>query len=92
MDKIKHISRNRRLSTNIKIRAFNAYAGSVFLYNSETWTVSKTTNDTLDSYHRRQMRNAINIRWPQKISNQHLYQKTKQDPWSKVIRKRLRLK
>ena len=62
MDKIKYISRDRRLDIDIKMRAFNAYTSSVFLYNSETWTVNKTTAYSLDSYHRRLMRNAINIK------------------------------
>ena len=88
MDKIKHIIKDRRLDANIKIRAFNAYASSVFLYNSETWTVSKTTEEALDSYHRRMMRNAINIRWPNKISSSDLYDLTKQTPWSNIICKR----
>ena len=88
MDKIKYISKDRRLDTDIKMRAFNAYTSSVFLYNSETWTVNKTTADSLDSYHRRLMRNAINIRWPNKISTTELYNKTQLTPWSKTITKR----
>ena len=92
MDKIKHIFKDQRLSTDIKMRAFNAYTSSVFLYNSETWTVTKTTEEALDSYHRRQMRNALNIRWPAKISNTELYKKTQATPWSKNIKqRRLRL-
>ena len=88
MDKIKYISRDRRLDIDIKMRAFNAYTSSVFLYYSETWTVNKTTADSLDSYHRRLMRNAINIRWPNKISTTELYNTTQQTPWSKTITKR----
>ena len=88
MDKIKYISRDRRLDIDIKMRAFNAYTSSVFLYNSETWTVNKTTADSLDSYHRRLMRDAINIRWPNKINTTELYKKTQQTPWSKTITKR----
>ena len=53
MDKTKHIFKDQRLSTDIKMRAFNAYTSSVFLYNSETWTMTKTTEEALDSYHRK---------------------------------------
>ena len=88
MDRIKHISKDRRLSTGIKIRAFNAYTSSIFLYNSETWTVNKATSDSLDSYHRRLLRNALNIKWPQKISSKNLYDLTKETPWSTTVRKR----
>ena len=88
MDRIKYISKDRKLGTNIKIRAFNAYASSIFLYNSETWTVNKATEDSLDSYHRRLTRQAINIKWPQKISTVDLYQQTGETPWSTVVRRR----
>ena len=88
MQEIKHITKDKRLPTETKMRAFNAYTSSLFLYNSETWTVSKTTADSIDSFHRRMLRNAIDVRWPNKISNINLYEKTKQKPWSSVITKR----
>ena len=31
----------RKISTAVKIRTFNAYVASVFLYNSELWTLTK---------------------------------------------------
>ena len=38
------------------------------------------------------MRNAINIRWPNKISTTELYNRTQQTPWSKaIIKRRVRL-
>ena len=88
MNKIRHITKDRNITTSTKIRAFNAYTTSIFLYNSETWTINKTTEKTLDSYHRRQLRNAINIKWPEKISNIDLYKKTGETPWSTTIAKR----
>ena len=89
MDEIKYISKDRRLDIDIKMRAFNAYTSSVSLYNRrETWTVNKTTADSLDSNHRRLMSNDINIRWPNKISTTELYNRTQQTPWSKTITKR----
>ena len=92
MKKIRDISKDRKLDIGIKIRAFNAYASSIFLYNSETWTMNKGTSKAIDSYHRRMMRNAINIRWPQKISSEELYEKTKEKPWSETIKtRRLRM-
>ena len=70
------------------MRAFNAYIASLFLYNSETWTMSKTTANTIESFHRRLLRYAVNIRYPAKISNEKLYKLTKEKPWSQVIRQR----
>ena len=92
MKKIRNITRDRRLDDDIKLRAFNAYTTSIFLYNSETWTLSKGTSEAVDSYHRRMLRNAIDVRWPKKISTEDLYNRTMEKPWSKTIRtRRLRM-
>ena len=42
----------------------------------------------IDSFQRRMLRQAINIRWPKKISSQKLYEMTKVEPWSRTIRRR----
>ena len=34
---------SRKISNAVKIRTFNAYVASVFLYNSELWTLTKKT-------------------------------------------------
>ena len=85
---IEHITKDRRIGVELKMRAFNAYVASIFLYNSETWTISKTTANTIDSFHRRLLRYAVNIRYPAKISNEKLYKLTKEKPWSQVIKQR----
>ena len=90
MKKIQYITKDKRLDEAIKIRAFNVYAGTVFLYNSETWTIDKTKAERIDSYHRRMMRNALDIRWPKKISSEALYRTTGEQPWSQTITKRRR--
>ena len=89
---IEHILKDKRVSLQTKLRVFNAYVTSIFLYNSETWTITQTTADTIDSFHRNLLRNVMNIRWPAKISNVNLYLKTEEIPWSSIIRqRRLRL-
>mgnify|MGYP001798179549 FL=1 len=92
MQIIKYIVKDKKIQTETKMRAFNAYTSSLFLYNSETWTVSKATADSIDSFHRRMLRNAIDVRWPNKISSKDLYEKTQQKPWSsEITKRRLRL-
>ena len=34
-----------KISNTVKIRTFNAYFASVFLYNSELWTLAKKTGN-----------------------------------------------
>ena len=72
----------------MKIRTFNTFASSVFLYNSELWGVTATLENKINSFQRRLLRQAINVRWPKKISNKDLYEKTKQEEWSKTIKRR----
>ena len=84
----KHIFNNNRLNIKTKIRIFNACVKSIFLYNSELWTLTKTAENKIDSYHQRLLRRAINIRWPNKISCEDLYNKTKQGKWSGKIKTR----
>ena len=58
------------------------------MYNSELWTLSSNMNDHIDAFHRRQLRYAINITWPNKISNENLYKIVNVEKWSVVIKRR----
>ena len=85
--KLQHLF-NSKANTEIKIRALNALVGSIFLYNSELWTVTRNLEHKIDVFHRNLLRNILKIHFPKKISNEELYRKTKSIPWSKTIRKR----
>ena len=74
----------------MKLKLFGTHLESIFLYNSELWTLTKSLEEQIDSYHRRQLRKVIDIRWPEKISNVNLYKRTKVTPWStKIFKRRL---
>ena len=72
----------------MKTRTFQTYIAPIFLYNSELRSTNKTTETLIDSFHRKQLRYAINHHWPKKISNIDLYQVTKAKPRSKTIKRR----
>ena len=55
---------------------------SVLLYNCGTWALTKTDEEKLDSFHRKQLRRVLGIRYPAKISNKSLYKKCEQTPIS----------
>ena len=80
--------KSRNISQTTKIRIFEAYVSSIFLYNSELWVSTKTIANKIDSFQRRQLRKVLNIKWPKVISNIELYKKTKVIKWSTVIKKR----
>ena len=44
------------ISIDVKVRSFNCYVSSVFLYNCKTWTLTKTLENTIGSFQRRLLR------------------------------------
>ena len=82
------IWRSTALSLRNKIRIFNTNVKSVLLYGLETWRVTKTNTHKLQTFTNRCLRNILNIRWPEVVSNEQLWDKTKQAPIETEIRKR----
>ena len=80
--------KSRNLSEVTKIRIFEAFVSSIFLYNSELWTVTPTIEKKIDSFQRRLLRRVLQILWPKIITNKRLYEKTEVVPWSKKIMRR----
>ena len=88
MRTLNHIFKTHKLSILTKIRTFNAYCGSIFLYNSELWVTTKSVNNMIDSVHRRMLRKVLDIKWPEVINNNELYDTTKEEKWSYIIKGR----
>jgi len=89
---IKPIFRDHHLTKKTKLRIFSALIESVFLYNSEVWTVTKPLERAIDVFQRQILRTIFNIRWTSGnwLSNDALYEEFHQIPWSiKIERKRL---
>ena len=84
-----HVYNSKYLTLSQKIRHFRVFAECIFLYNCELWTATKTINDSIESFHRRQLRYALGIKYPRVIINQQLYDVTKCEPWSNTERRRL---
>ena len=49
-NKLEYMFPNKNLSGDVKIRIFKAYAESIFLYNSQLWTLTKTMEVEIDSF------------------------------------------
>ncbi len=75
-----------KLTTRIKL--YETLVQSILLYNAGTWGMSKTDEKNIDSFHRKQLRQVLGIKWPHKIKNEKLYEKTKTQPLSKTITER----
>ncbi len=84
----KHILESSKVSLNIRMRLFNCYVTSVFMYNVEIWSLNKAFGDRIDIFHRYLLRKVLKIQWPYTISNDTLYQRTKEEKWSIKIQQR----
>ena len=62
-----------KLSKSLKIRLFIAACESVLLYGSETWTLTKAQEKSLDGTYTKMLRMVLGVSWKDKISNAVLY-------------------
>ena len=74
----------------MKICVFNTFTAtaSIFLYNSELWTLNTTRENEIDAFQRKQIRILMGRQWPNIISNENLYRITEIEPWSITIKRR----
>ena len=88
MIKYRKIWKNKFINVRTKTKIYNVYVRSILLYNCSTWTVNQTINKQLDSFHRRQLRQCLDVWYPKLIKNDHLYDLTYEFPISELIRAR----
>ena len=86
--KYKSKLKSKKIALNTRLKMFKIYIASVFLYNSEIWTLTKKLENVIDVFQRRMLKIILNIKYPEIISNEKLYEKTNEIPWSEVVRKR----
>ena len=82
---LESILKSKLVSEPVRIRIFRAYIDSIFLYNSELWTLTNTLERSIDSFHWRLLRKVIHVTWPRLITNEELEKRTKVNPWSLII-------
>ena len=52
------------------------------MYNSELWTLTKSQEKTIDAFHRQLLRQLLNIRCPNVMTNTDIYAMTRQHLWT----------
>ncbi len=87
---VSYIQHQNHLTSSLKtrIRIFESYVSSIFLYSSKVWTLTKAVEKTIDVFQRNFLRKILDIRWPYKISNKDMYKHTKQEQWRQKIKRR----
>ena len=83
--------KSNKLSKKTKIKLFQTFIQSIFLYNSELWSTTKKLENKVDALQRTLLRRTLKIHWPETITNKKLYEVTQLKPWSTEIKiRRLR--
>ena len=78
------------LKKSIKIHLFLCTVESVLLYNSETWSLTKQMEKSLNGAYTRMLRMALNVSWKAHMTNEQLYGNLP-PVTSKIAARRLRL-
>lgn len=78
--RLNNIWRSRVTQQQTKIRIFNSNVKSVLLYSAETWTVTKTTINEVQTSNNNWLRRILSIHWPDKISSNDLWTRTQRLP------------
>ena len=91
--KFKAIWDQQNININRKLAVYEAQVVSVILYNSGSWSPTKSSLNHLDICHRKHLRSILNIKWPQGfINNVTLYRRCDTEPLSvRVHRSRWKL-
>ena len=74
--RLQPIWKSKQLTIPTKVKLYNSNVKSVLLYGAECWRVTKRDMSKIEVFHHRCLRKLCGIFWPNKISNNSLYQKT----------------
>ena len=77
--------KGKKLKTSTKIKLYKSLIKPILLYNCGTWALTPSQEETLNAYHRKQLKKILNIRYPEKITNKSLYRICQEKPLSLQI-------
>ena len=88
MKKIKEILKRKKVvNLSKKLKLYNSIVKSVLMYNSCTWGLTQKDEKGLDSFHRKQLRQILGVKYPTTMENEKVYKVTKTKPLSIDITK-----
>jgi hypothetical protein len=80
--------RNHNISKRVKIQIFNTNVKSVLLYTCETWKTFNQITRRLQIFVNKCLRQIMNIKWIDKITNEELWRITQQKPIENQLKRR----
>ena len=85
---LRKIWATRDISMLTKLRIFNSNVKSVLLYGCETWRTTKTMLQKIQTFINTCLRRICNIRWPERIRNEDLWEQAGQAPAAEQLLRR----
>nr|KAG5708190.1 hypothetical protein BaRGS_021124 [Batillaria attramentaria] len=85
---LKNVWASKVVSIRTKLRIFNSNVKSVLLYGCETWRTTKTMQQKIQTFLNTCLRRIFNIRGPENIRNEELWERAGQEPVAKQILRR----
>ena len=85
---LKKIWNSRQIRRKTKLNLFNSNVKSVLLYGAETWRMTETIKQKLQTFSNRCLRRIMGIFWPQWVTNEELWRMTDQKPMDWEVRAR----
>ena len=85
---LRNIWKSSKIRRKTKLRIFNSNVKSVLLYGAETWRTTKNTVHKIQTFVNRCLRQILKIHWPDKISNERLWEITNQLPMEEELLRR----
>ena len=68
--------KGNKVKVETRIKMYNSLIKPVLLYNSSTWGITENGKKNLNSFHRKQLRQVLNVRYPDKLKDRDVYDKT----------------
>jgi len=65
-NKLKDAFESKKVSVATKNRLLTSHVQSIFLYNSELWTITQKVESVIDVFQRNLLRQILKIKWPKK--------------------------
>ena len=86
--KYKILLTNKTLPLLLRVKYFEAFITSIFLYQCGIWTLTKRLEKHINAFQNNFLRWIVGVRYPKKITNVELLSVTNQRPWSEVCQQR----
>jgi hypothetical protein len=83
---LRPVWRNRNINLRTNLRIFETNVKSLLLYGSDTWKQTKKNEQDLQAFINKCLRQILNIRCPERISNTELWKRTNQTPIVQTIK------